>query len=153
MRKTGNISLTISRDVFSVAVDCCIRFTRKIQHGGDWEWSRPQGQNNVHNFLMIVRKMSWACDIVAEMLLIQKTWLFEDKSKIWAPKEMSHNIICVQCVTETYFNHCLRSIPCWSHHNNTMKEMHSLKYRQTIHYAQQQIRRHCFVAGLQCGIE
>ena len=45
-----------------MAVDCCIRFTRKnnvFQHGGDWERSRPQGLKNGHNFLMTVRKMSW----------------------------------------------------------------------------------------------
>ena len=36
--------------VLSKAVDWCICFTRKIQHGGDWERSRPQGPKNVHNF-------------------------------------------------------------------------------------------------------
>ena len=38
----------------------------------------------VHNFLMTVRNMNWACHLVAEMLLILKklfsTWLFEGKS-------------------------------------------------------------------------
>ena len=37
---------------------------------------RPQGLKNVHNFLMTVRKMSWACDIVAKMLLIRKKIYF-----------------------------------------------------------------------------
>ena len=32
------------------AVDWCIRFTLTIQHGGDWERSRPQGPKKVHNF-------------------------------------------------------------------------------------------------------
>ena len=41
-----------------------IRFTR--------ERSQPQGLKNVHNFLMTVREMSLACDIVAKMLLMQK---------------------------------------------------------------------------------
>ena len=71
-----------SRDVLSEAVDCCIRFKINVfQHGGDLE---TQGPKNVHNFLMTVRKISWACDLVAEMLLILKkvfsTWLFETKS-------------------------------------------------------------------------
>ena len=57
-------------------------FTRKIQHGDDWERSRPQGPKNVHNFLMTVRPLSWACGYGTEMLLmLQKlflTWLFPD---------------------------------------------------------------------------
>ena len=54
-----------------------------FQHGGDWERSRPQGPKNVHNFLMALRKISWAFDLVAEMLRILKhlfsTWLFGGK--------------------------------------------------------------------------
>ena len=56
------------------------------EHGGDRERSRTQCPENFHNFLMTARKMSWACDLVAEMLLIKKkhnnflTWLFEGKS-------------------------------------------------------------------------
>ena len=65
-----------SRVVLSEAVDWCICFTRKIQHGGDWERSRHQGQKNVHNFLMTVRPLSWACGHETEMLLILKNlWL------------------------------------------------------------------------------
>ena len=57
-----------------------------FQHGGDWERFRSQGLKNVHNFLMTVRKMSWACDIVAKMLLIQKktTCIFLDMKPISA---------------------------------------------------------------------
>ena len=44
-----------SRVVLSEAVDWFICFTRKKQHGGDWERSRPQGPKNVYNFLMTVR--------------------------------------------------------------------------------------------------
>ena len=50
-----------SRVVLSEAVDSCICFTQKIQHGGDWQRSRPQWPKNVHNFLMTVRPLSWAC--------------------------------------------------------------------------------------------
>ena len=39
------------RVVLSEAVDGCICFTRKIQHGGDRERSRTQSPKNVHNFL------------------------------------------------------------------------------------------------------
>ena len=55
-------------------------FSKKInvyQHSGDWERSRPQGQKNVHNLLMPLRKMSWACNLVAEMLLIQNKTIFD----------------------------------------------------------------------------
>ena len=74
-----------SRVVLSEAVDWCICFTRKIQHGGDWERSRPQGLKNVHNCLMTVRPLSWACGHGAEMLLILKKlfspWLFRNTSR------------------------------------------------------------------------
>ena len=43
---------TVSLVVPSQAVDWCICFTRKIQQGGDWERTRPQGLINVHNFLV-----------------------------------------------------------------------------------------------------
>ena len=70
------------RIVLSEAVDGCISFTRKIQHGGDWERSRPQGPKNVQNFLMTVRPLSWVCGHGTEMLLIVKklflTWLLPD---------------------------------------------------------------------------
>ena len=72
------------RVVASEVVDCCHRFTLKnqnfFQHGGNWDRSLK----NVPNFLMTVRKMSWAFDLVAAMLLVWKklfsTWLFEAKS-------------------------------------------------------------------------
>ena len=42
-----------------------------FQHGGDREQSRPQGLKYVHNFLMtVLKKMRWACNLVAKMLLI-----------------------------------------------------------------------------------
>ena len=41
-----------------------------FQHGGGWERSRPQGPKNAQNFLMTMRHMSWACDLIAEMVLI-----------------------------------------------------------------------------------
>ena len=69
-----------SRVVLSEAVDLCIYFTRKIQHGGDWERSRPQGPKNVHNFLMTVRLLSWAWERVAEILLILKNYFRTDYS-------------------------------------------------------------------------
>ena len=43
-----------------------------FQLGGDWERCRTQGPKNVHNFLITVRKMNWACGHVTEMLLILK---------------------------------------------------------------------------------
>ena len=60
------------RIVLSEAVDGCICFTWKIQHGGDLEQSRPQDPKNVHNFLSTVRHLSWACGHGTEMLLILK---------------------------------------------------------------------------------
>ena len=41
-----------------------------IQHGGDEERSRPHVPKYVHNFLLTVRAVNWACDLVAEMSLI-----------------------------------------------------------------------------------
>ena len=60
------------RGALSEAVDGCICYTRKIQHGRDWERSRSQGQKNAHNFLMTVRPLNWACGYGTEMLLILK---------------------------------------------------------------------------------
>ena len=75
----------------SEAVYGWICFSRKIQHGGDWEQSRPQGPKNVHNFLMTVRPLSWACGHGAEMLLILKklflTWLLPDIFRYDSPKK------------------------------------------------------------------
>ena len=82
---------TSSRVVLTEAVDWldwCICFTRKIQHGGDWERSLPK---NVHNFLMTERPLSWACRHGTEMLLILKypnlTWLFSDIFRYDSPKK------------------------------------------------------------------
>ena len=52
-------------------------FTRKIQHGGDWERSRPQGPKNVRNFLITVRPLFWACGHGTEMLLMIKKTIFD----------------------------------------------------------------------------
>ena len=72
-------------------MDGCICFTRKIQHGGDWERSRPQGPKNVHNFLMTVRPLSWACGHGTKILLILKKlfliWLLPDISRYDSPKK------------------------------------------------------------------
>ena len=43
-----------------------------FQHGDDWERSRPQGPKHVPNFSKTMREMSYACDLVLEMLLILK---------------------------------------------------------------------------------
>ena len=71
--------------------DYCICFTQKIQQGGDWERSRPQGPKNVHNFLMTVRPLSWACEHGTEMLLILKKlfspWLWPDFFRYDSPKK------------------------------------------------------------------
>ena len=83
--------LCYCRVVLSEAVDGCIFFTQKIQHGGDWERSRPQGPKNVHNFLMTVRPLSWACGHGTELLLILKkillTWLLPIIFRYESPKK------------------------------------------------------------------
>ena len=98
-----------SRVVLSEAVDGCICFTRKIQHGGDWERSRPQGPKNVHNFLMTVRPLSWACGHGTEMLLILKKNYFDlimpRYFPLWQSKEMSRDFVRGQSVAETCFSH------------------------------------------------
>ena len=66
------------RVVFSEAVDWCISSTRKIQHAGDWEPSRPQGLKDVHSFLMTVRPVSWACGNVTAMFLLLKNYFRPD---------------------------------------------------------------------------
>ena len=75
-------------------VDSRFRFTRKMnvfKHCGDWERSRPQGPKNAHNFLMTVRNIRWACDRVAEILLILinlfSTWLIEASLIYELPKK------------------------------------------------------------------
>ena len=77
--------------VLSEAADECICFTRKIQYGGDCERFRPQGPKNVHNFLLTVRPLSWACGHRTEMLLILKklfwTWLLPDIFRYVSPKK------------------------------------------------------------------
>ena len=51
--------------------------------------------------------MSWASDLVAEMLLtlqnLFSTSLFEGKSWIWPSKEMSRDFVWGQSVAETCF--------------------------------------------------
>ena len=63
--------------VLSEAVDWCICFTRKNQHGRDWERSRPQGPKNVHNLLIAVRSVSWAYGHGTELLLNLKKTIFD----------------------------------------------------------------------------
>ena len=97
---TGDLWLCVThcggcRVILSDAVDGCICFTRKIQHGGDWERSRRQGPKNVHNFLLIMTvrplTLSWACRHGTEMLLILKklflTWLLPDIFRYDSPKK------------------------------------------------------------------
>ena len=84
-------SMATCRVVLSEAVDGCICFTRKIQHGGDWQRSRPQGPKNVHSFLMTLRPQSWACGHGTDMLLILiktfLTWLLPDFFRYDSPKK------------------------------------------------------------------
>ena len=97
----------ISPVVLFEAVDWCICFTRKIQHGGDWKRSRPQGPKNVHNFLLTVRPPSRARGHGTKLLLILKkifsTCLFRDKSYMWPYKKMSYDFVRGQSVAETCF--------------------------------------------------
>ena len=71
-----------------------------IERFSTWRWLRATSTpfNDVW-------KMSWACDIAAEMLLILKklfgTWLFEAKSWIRPSKGMSHDFEWGQYVAET----------------------------------------------------
>ena len=87
-----SVSLLVSLiTVLSEAVDWCICFTWKIQHGGDWEQSWPQGPKNDHNFLLTVRHLSLACGHGTKILLILKkfffTWLFLDIFWYDSPKK------------------------------------------------------------------
>ena len=114
-----------SRVVLSEAVDWCICFTRKIQHGGDWERSRPRGPKNVHNFLITVRLLSWACGHETEMLLILKKTIFDLTMPryfpIWQFKEMSHDFVRGQSMAKTCFSHwgyCLQARVSLHYNNN-----------------------------------
>ena len=95
----GSFAQRPYRVVLFEAVDWCICFTRKIKHGGDSERSRPQGPKNVHNFLMTVRPLSWACGHGTEMLLILKklflTRLFPDIFRYDSPKKCTTNLYAV----------------------------------------------------------
>ena len=92
------------RVVLSEAVDGCICFTWNIQHGCDWERSRPQGPKNVNNFLMTVRPLSWACGHGTEMLLIKKNYFWPDYSPIYSDMTVQRNVP----------RFCTRSICGWS---------------------------------------
>ena len=93
-----------SRVVLSEAVDWCICFTRKIQHGGDWERSGSQGPKNVHNFWMTVRPLSWACGHGTGMLLIPKKIFRLDYSPIHSDMTGQRNVPLF----------CTRSICGWN---------------------------------------
>ena len=65
-------------------------YSWKNQHGGDWEQSRPQGPKNVHNFLLTVRPLSWACGHVTKCYWFLKnylTWLLPDIFRYDSPKK------------------------------------------------------------------
>ena len=87
-----NESMTPSRGALFESVDWCICFTRKIQHGGDWERSRPQGPKIVHNFLMTVRPLSWACRHGTEMLMILKKIFQPDYWAIFSNMTVQRNV-------------------------------------------------------------
>ena len=100
-----NVFFSPCRVVHCEAVDSCICFTRKIQHGGDWERSRPQGPKNVHNFLMNVRPLSWACGHGTEMLLIlKKNYFWLDYPPICSDMTVQRNVP----------RFCTRSICGWN---------------------------------------
>ena len=80
------------RVILSEAVDGCICFTRKIQHGSDWERSRPQGPKNVHNFSMTMRPLSLACGHGTEMFLILKKYFWPDYSPIFSYMTVQRNV-------------------------------------------------------------
>ena len=82
------------------AVDWCICFTRKIQHGGDWQRSRPQDPKNVHAFLMTARPLSWACGHGTEMSLILKNYFRPDYSPIYLDMRVQRNVprFCMQSI-------------------------------------------------------
>ena len=86
-----NYWVIYNRVVPSEAVDWCICFILEIQHGCDWERSRPQGPKNVYSFLMTMRPLIWACGHGTEMLLILKkifsTWLFPYIFRYDSPKK------------------------------------------------------------------
>ena len=90
----------INRVVLSEAVDLCICITRKIQHGGDWERSRPQGLKNVHDFVMTVRHLSWACGHGTEMLLLLKIYFRPHNSQIFSKITLQRNVprFCIHMV-------------------------------------------------------
>ena len=74
-------------------MDWCICFTRKIQHGGDWEWEWPQGPKNVHNFLMTVWPLSFACGHGTETLLIlKKNYFWPDYFPIFCDMTAQRNV-------------------------------------------------------------
>ena len=85
-----NTSWGCCRVVLSEAVDGCICFTRKIQHGGHRE-----------------RSLSWACGHGTEMWLILKNPIFDLITPryfpIWQSKEMSHDFVRGKSVAETCF--------------------------------------------------
>ena len=56
------------------------------------ERSRPQGPKNVHNFLMTVRPLSWACGHGTEMLLILKNYFWPDYSQIFSDMTVQRNV-------------------------------------------------------------
>ena len=74
-------------------IDVIICFIRKIQHGGYWERSRPQGPKHVHNFLM---------NATSELSMRAWNWNVTDSKKT---KEIFHDFVRGQSVAETCFSH------------------------------------------------
>ena len=71
---------------------------KKIQHGGDWEWSRTQGPKNFHNILLTVRPLSWAYGHWKMLLILKKlfsTWLLSSIFRFDSPKKCPTNLYAV----------------------------------------------------------
>ena len=110
-----------SNVVLYEAVDWCIWFIRKIPHGGDRARSRPQGLKNVHNLLMTVWPLSWACGHGTGMLLILKklfsTWLLSDIFRYDSPKKCSTILYAVNLwlkpVSATGVSLCRAVVAFW----------------------------------------
>ena len=92
------------RVVLSEAVDECIYFIRKIQHGGDWERSPPQGPKNVHIILMTDLSMrAWNWNVTDSKKTIFDL-ITPRYFPIWQSKEMSHDFVRGKFVAETCFS-------------------------------------------------
>ena len=110
-----------------------------FQHGGDRERYRPQAPQNALNFLITVRKISPACDLVAKMLLnLKKHYIRPDYSR----QNLRYDRL-KKCPTILY------GVNLWLKPSATLGLLSSAEYRNRLWLITKFQMRHRLISGLQ----